>query len=134
MTIFILDTNVISDIAMPTRNPAVLTRLTAHQPDILCLCEAVDYEVRRGYLKTRAFARLAISEQRIMRQFQWLPLIEADWRVAAQLWADAANNGKVLSDVDLLIAAVAQRIDAVIVSADADFDHLSVRRENWRNA
>jgi predicted nucleic acid-binding protein len=76
MTIFILDTNVISDIAMPTRNPAVLTRLTAHQPDILCLCEAVD----------------------------------------------------------LLIAAVAQRIDAVIVSADADFDHLSVRRENWRNA
>jgi predicted nucleic acid-binding protein len=38
----------------------------------------------------------------------------------------------VVSDIDLLVAAVAKRLGGVIVSADADFDALSNSRENWR--
>src|SRR5690606_5599591 len=100
--------------------------------DTLCLCEAVDYEVRRGYLRTNATTKLSLYAQRIRPQFQWVPVIEADWQQAAQLWADAVRSGKQLSDIDLLIASVALRLNAQIVSADADFDTLTLTRINWR--
>jgi len=59
-------------------------------------------------------------------------LEDEDWERAAHLWADAANRGRALSDVDLLVAVVALRLGAVVVSADDDFDTLPVQRENWR--
>jgi predicted nucleic acid-binding protein len=132
MTIFVLDTNVISDIVSPKPNPNVLAKIAVHRQDVLCLCDAVDYEVRRGYLKTNATTRLQVFQLRIKPQFQWTPVTEADWRQAAQFWADAVIKGKQLSDVDLVLAAVAYRTGAVIVSADDDFDALNVNREDWR--
>jgi len=56
-----------------------------------------------------------------------------NWQQAAQFWADAVNKGKQLSDVDLLVAAVAARLGGVVVSADGDFDALPVRRNIWRS-
>jgi len=50
MTDYLLDTNVVSDITAPIVNPRVITQMDAHRQDTLYLCEAVDYEVRRGYL------------------------------------------------------------------------------------
>ena len=63
-----------------------------------------------------------------------LALIDVDWQVAAQLWATMRNQGKQFSDADLLIAALAQRLNAVVVTADDDFAALSIQRENWRIA
>jgi len=133
MTLFVLDTNVISDIVSPKPNTDVLAKIAAHRQHTLCLCEAVDYEVRRGYLKTGATAKLNVYEQRIKLQFQWVPVVEADWRQAAQFWADTVSKGKQLSDVDLLVAAVTIRLGGLIVSADDDFDALSVTRTSWRS-
>jgi predicted nucleic acid-binding protein len=48
---------------------------------------------------------------------------------AAELWSSTRSAGKQLSDVDLLLAALAVRMDAVIVSNDSDFDALPARRE-----
>jgi predicted nucleic acid-binding protein len=93
----------------------------------------VDYEVRRGYLKTGATAKLRVYEERIKSQFQWVAIVEADWRQAAQFWADAVNTGKQLSDVDLLVAAVATRLGGQVISADDDFDALPVTRTTWRS-
>ena len=67
-----------------------------------------------------------------MPLLDWLPLTDADWRQAAQFWADTRSTGKQLSDVDLLVAALAKRLDAIIISNDDDFDALPVKRENWR--
>lgn len=132
MTVYVMDTNVVSDIAAPKPSPAVLTHLVKHRQDILCLCDAVDYEIRRGYLKTAAATKLKAYETKVKRQFQWVAITEADWKQAAQFWSEMANKGRAFSDVDLLVAAVAKRIGGIIVSADADFDALSVKRENWR--
>lgn len=132
MTVYIIDTNVISDIAAPTPNQIVLEHFVRHRYDTLCLCEAVDYEIERGYLKTGATTRLRAYENKVRQQFQWVTITEDDWKQAAQFWADMANKGRAFSDVDLLIAAVAKRFGGVIVSADDDFDALSIQRENWR--
>lgn len=132
MTNFVLDTNVISDIVSPVPNTIVINNIAAHRQHTLCLCEPIDYEVRRGYLKTGATAKLKVYEQRIKPQFQWVSLVEADWQQAAQFWADMVNKGKQLSDIDLLLAAVAKRLGGFIISADDDFDPLPIQRTNWR--
>jgi predicted nucleic acid-binding protein len=111
----------------------VLAHFARHQQDTLCLCEAVDYEVRRGYLKTGATSKLKVYENILKPQFQWIVITEDDWKQAAQFWADTANQVKALSDVDLIIAAVAKRLGGIIVTANADFNVLPVTRENWRN-
>lgn len=132
MTIYVLDTNVVSDIAAPVPKPAVIANLVQHRQDTLCLCEVVDCEIRRGYLKTATISKLNTYENKVKQQFQWVTITEDDWKQAAQFWADSANKGRVLSDIDLIVAAVAKRFDGVIVSADTDFDVLPVKREDWR--
>ncbi len=132
MTNFVLDTNVISDLVNPRPRVEVLENLQLHEPDILYLCEPVDYEIRRGFIRRGATTRLKVYEQGIKKELIWIRLEEIDWLQAAQLWAQAVNAGKALADIDLLIASVAIRLDGVVVTADDDFDALPVRRSNWR--
>ena len=129
---YILDTNVIAD-RMKAIEP-VSQRLTdfvsaGHR---IYLCQPVYYEIMRGLLKINATRKLRFFQNTIMPLLDWLPLTDADWRQAAQFWADTRSAGKQLSDTDLLVAALAKRLDAIIISNDADFDALPVKRENWR--
>ena len=124
MTVFVLDTNVISDIVAPKPNFQVISQINLHRRDSIYLCDAVDYEVRRGYLKTGATSKLKVYQEKVKPQFQWASFLESDWQQAAEFWATAANEGKALSDVDLLVAAVTVRLGGILVSADDDFDHL----------
>jgi predicted nucleic acid-binding protein len=71
-------------------------------------------------------------EEDLRPTLEWIALTNNDWSQAARLWADTVKRGRQLSDVDLLIAAIATRLDAIIVSSDTDFDALPVKRENWR--
>ena len=50
--------------------------------------------------------------------------------IAKRMKANFGNEMKI--DMDLLIAALASRMNGVIVTADDDFDFLSIPRENWR--
>jgi predicted nucleic acid-binding protein len=102
VTIYVIDTNVISDLAAPAPKSNVLANLARHVHNTLCLCEAVDYEIRRGYLKVGAVSRLAAYESTVKRQFQWVTVTGEDWRLAAQFWAEAMNQGRAFSDIDLL--------------------------------
>jgi predicted nucleic acid-binding protein len=128
--IYVLDTNVISD-AMHNQT-AVRTHIHANQAATIYLCAPVDYEIRRGLLRKRATAQLRLYENIVRPQFQWQPLTDDDWHQTAQLWANSVSKGRQLSDIDLLVAAIALRLDATIVTADDDFDALPVKRVNWR--
>jgi predicted nucleic acid-binding protein len=75
---------------------------------------------------------MQIYEQQIRPLFQWVSMEDIDWEQAAKFWADSRRKGRQFSEVDLLIAAVAVRLNAVIISDDNDFDALPVKRENWR--
>jgi len=96
------------------------------------LCSPVAYEVMRGLLRTNAINKTRLYEK-FASQLTRVDLTEADWKQAAQLWADMTSKGKQLSDVDLLLAALAMRLNAILVSSDADFGVLPIRRENWRS-
>ena len=128
---YILDTTVIAD--RIKRHPQVLNHLTraSDEGQVLGLCQ---YEVLRGLLKVNATQKLRLFRETITPLMNHLTLINADWQVAARLWANMRNQGKQLSDVDLLIAALAQRLDGVVVTSDNDFDALPIQRVNWRTA
>ncbi len=98
----------------------------------MCLCKPVHYEVRRGLLHSVSTRKTQMYETQVRPLFQWLSMEDADWEQAARFWAEARRTGKQFSDVDLFIAALAARLDAIIISADDDYDALPVRRENWR--
>ena len=132
--IYILDTNVIAD--RFHHLPQVLDRLNraGEAGHVLGLCDPVRYEILRGLLKVNVRQKLRHFQETIMPLMDHLALIDDDWQVAAQLWATMRNQGKQFSDADLLIAALAQRLNAVVVTADDDFAALSIQRENWRTA
>jgi predicted nucleic acid-binding protein len=95
------------------------------------VCMPVHYEVLRGLLHRNAVNQLRRYNTIILPSFTFQSTLDADWLSAAQLWADTVRRGRQFSDVDLLVAAVAIRLDGIIVSNDQDFDALSVKRESW---
>lgn len=129
---YLLDTNAISDYLKQFEPTTPRIRQAIRNGHVLYLCKPVEYEVLRGLIKVNATRQRQIFEESFASQLTPLLLTDTDWRQAAQFWAEARNVGKQLSDVDLLIAALAYRLNAVIVTDDDDFDALPIRHENWR--
>ncbi|MBL8147787.1 MAG: PIN domain-containing protein [Anaerolineae bacterium] len=130
---YLLDSNVVGD-AM-RRHPNVIRRYTdALDADHeLMLCPAVHYEVLRGLVKSGATTQAQKYQSEFVTIMQWTPFKSSDWDDAAQLWAQTRKQGRQFSDVDLLLAALSIRLDAVLVTADDDFSALPLQRENWRD-
>ncbi|MEZ4668417.1 MAG: PIN domain-containing protein [Anaerolineae bacterium] len=129
--IYLLDTNAITDLSKRVTNVVAQRSRKFREGHSIALCPPIYYENLRGLLKANASAQIA-RLQGFKTTFDWQPLTDDDWLQAAQFWADADNRGKRLSDIDLLLSALARRLDAIIVSADKDFDALPVKREDWR--
>lgn len=130
---YVLDTSIIGDRIKAHDSVSLRLASTITAGHQVYLCQPVYYEVMRGLIKVNATRKLQLFQKAIMPLLYWLPLNDSDWRQAAQFWADARNAGKQLSDVDLLIAALAHRINGIVVSSDDDFRALPVRLENWRS-
>jgi predicted nucleic acid-binding protein len=132
--IYVLDTNVISD--RLNGHPVVTRKFfqMMQEGHVLCLSAPVEYEVRRGLLKRNATRKFQIFTEEVKPKLVNIPLTDADWKTAAQLWAQMRQQGRQFSDVDVLLAAIATRLEATLISADDDFVALSLTRSTWRTA
>src|SRR5574341_786429 len=130
---YILETNTVAELFDPDSAVRRRMRHALEDDDAIYLCQPVHYEVVRGLFKVKAARKLTDYRNRLVPMLNWMPLIDADWEQAAHHWADATGKGKQLSDIDLLVAALATRLNAIIVSSEEDFDALQVRRVDWRN-
>lgn len=130
--IYVLDTNTISQWLHPqdqSIQPHVDQAMRAKQR--LLLCQPVYYELMRGFLWRAVPRKLTFLHQVVITFLEFAQMQDADWLQAAKFWANARQQGHQLSDVDTLIAAIAHRLKATIVSSDTDFDILPVPREDW---
>lgn len=132
MTLYLLDTNAISDLI--TEHAQVSDQVSEHLEagDSLGLCRPIHYEILRGLFWRGATTKLQVYLRRVVPLMQWIELADSDWEAAAHLWADARRKGRQLGDPDILLATLSRRLEAVVVSSDTDYDALPIIREDWR--
>lgn len=131
MTIYVPDTNAVS--AILDQDARVLARFYAalSQDAVILSCPMVWYEIRRGLLAKDARAQMRDFEK-LFASFAWQDYVEADWALAATLWAQRRAKGRPISDADLLIAVFTRNRTATLITDNAkDFESLGVTVENW---
>lgn len=130
---YILDTSTIMDILRKRDVVRKRFQYALLQGEFLGMMWPIYYEVRRGLFKNDSTGQSSRFEQTIIPVVRFIPLIDADWEQAAQLWAQLQRAGRTLSDIDILIAAATLRVGATLVSADEDFVAISALKVlNWR--
>ena len=129
-TAYLLDTNIVT--AVLRKEPVVLECLGARfrANDRILVSAVVHYEIKRGLLRRDAARQLADFEA-WLRHWDWVDVERSHWEAAAMLWAKCRRAGVAISDVDLLLAAQARYLRAVVVTRDRDFQHLDVVCEDW---
>lgn len=132
MTTFLLDTNILSAILRKETAVEQRFRQAIVDDDNLLLSVVVYYEIKRGLLKRDARKQMVTFEY-LSNQLAWCDVIIEDWELAARLWSERFKHGKPIADADVLIAAQARRLDAILVTDNTkDFDDLGVKTENWK--
>jgi len=126
-----LDTNIISDLA---RNPQgkVTDRIAEVGPDAICVSIITAAELRYGCTK-KGSAKLLARIEAILESVQVLALdVPADAEYGG-IRAELEAAGKPIGPNDLLIAAHAYALGAVLVTANTgEFTRVrGLRVENW---
>ena len=126
-----LDTNIVSALA---RNPhgSITRRVTAAGAEAICISIITASELRYGCAK-KGSPKLLAQIEAIINSLQVLPLdVPADHQYA-RIRAGLEAAGRPIGPNDLLIAAHAYALGAVLVTANvAEFERVQgLKIENW---
>ena len=130
---FLLDTNHLSEALQPVsrvRDRIGQLRLTGTRVvtciPVLCELEAALPSGDRG----RAYRR---ALQRLLGRARLWPLERETALLYGEIFKELRRRGRVLSQVDMMLAALARQKDLTLATSDRDFEALpDVRTENWR--
>lgn len=131
MTLYMLDTNVISDLL---RNPhgRAAKRIAEVDPDAICVSIITAAELRYGCAKKKSVKLLAHVEA-VLESVQILALeVPVDAKYG-NIRADLEAEGKPIGPNDLLIAAHAYAAGAILVTDNvSEFERIQgLKVENW---
>ena len=132
-TTFLLDTNTVSYIVRG-RSPAVRQQyLVAARYATIALSTITEAEIRFGLERRPGTIRLRANFERFFASVRLLAWDSTAAQAYAKLRAQLTAHGKTLALMDLLIAAQAIAVGAVLVSHDAAFSHAApfVQVEDW---
>jgi Predicted nucleic acid-binding protein, contains PIN domain len=128
---YMLDTNIISDLV---RNPqgAVFDKIAEIGGDAVCISIITAAELRYGCAK-RGSAKLLQQVEAILNALEILPLDVPTDTEYGRIRAELEAAGKPIGPNDLLIAAHAYALGAVLVTANlAEFSRVrGIKVENW---
>lgn len=127
---YMLDTNMVSLALKP--HPEVLARMLELPMASLCISAVTQAELMYGLAKRPQAHRLHRSVHEFLMRVEVLPF---DSRIAAHYGAFRAgieSLGKSLSSLDMMIAAHAQALQAILVSHDRAFAQIDgLALEDW---
>ncbi len=130
MTRYLLDTNTISQLIRA--HPAVSRRVTATPMASLCMSAITQGELLFGLAKRPDATRLHRAVRELLRRVDVLPWDSAAAERYGTVRAAMSRLGKVLAPLDLLIAAHALSLDAVLVTNDSSFGMVeTLPVEDW---
>ncbi|MFL5807147.1 MAG: type II toxin-antitoxin system VapC family toxin [Roseiflexaceae bacterium] len=131
---YVLDTNVISELIARKPNPKVVAWLDSLDPATLCLTVITIGEIRKGVEKLPASKRKDDVrnwlETDLLLRFQGkiLDITTDVMLVWGELTGRLENEGKPLSAIDSLIAAIVLRQNYSLVTRnDSHFQHTGVK-------
>jgi tRNA(fMet)-specific endonuclease VapC len=132
--VFLLDTNIVSEIVKRAPDAKVLARLNSEPPGRLHISSVTVFELRFGAARSAKPASLWARIQRdILARFQVLPFTEQDALAAADLMAPLVGGGHNLALQDIWLAGVAFAQNFTFVTRNRrDFDRITgLKVENW---
>jgi predicted nucleic acid-binding protein len=127
----LLDTNTLSYL-IRGRQP-VLDRFeeSVRQGNTFLLSSVAHYELQR-YLDLKGSSRLSGRYETLVARWQRCNLLFEDWNQAALLWAERHRAGRSIADLDLLLAVLALKHDAVLVTSNTrHFEGLNISLIDW---
>jgi tRNA(fMet)-specific endonuclease VapC len=129
---YLLDTNVVSHI-MQGRDAALLARLTQVPVGQVVISSVTLAELEYGLHRRGQPVRLRNALAQILLRVDVLPWNEAVARCYGELCSTLEAKGINLSDFDMMIAAHALAVDAILVSRDKAFAQVfgPLRLEVW---
>ena len=131
---FLLDTNIASELVKKTPDLKVASRLQNEFPARLFISSLTVFELRYGAARsTRPASLWARIQREIVNHFQVLPLDANDALAAADVRSSLAGSGYNLAVQDVLLAGAATSRDMTLVTRIVrHFDRiLNLRVENW---
>ncbi|HEX3531274.1 MAG TPA: PIN domain-containing protein [Thermoanaerobaculia bacterium] len=131
MSLLLLDTNTLSYILKNV--PPVPARLedAVRQGKSFLLASIAHYELTR-YLHLKGAHRLLRIYQQLTTSWQPCEPSFEDWDEAARVWAERHRSGQGISDPDLLLAVLARKRNATLVTTNTrHFTGLGLALEDW---
>src|SRR5262245_1545328 len=132
MSRYLLDTNHLSVAIHPVSNLRDRLRQARTRGHVLGICVPVLCELEIGIAQTsdpdanHRRLRFLLGSVRI-----W-PFDAAVAPAYAAIYADLRRRGRVLSQIDLLIATLCRQMNLTLLTSDRDFEALpDLRTENW---
>ena len=128
---FLLDTNIL--IAMSKQRLGLADRLEGIPADAILLSSVVVAEIEYGIAKSGRRQHNRRVFDSLLSGFRVLPFDAAAARLYGPIRAQLEKRGRLIGPYDLMIAAHAQSLDAVLVTDNIkEFDRVAgLKTENW---
>jgi tRNA(fMet)-specific endonuclease VapC len=127
---FLLDTNTVS--MLLRANPAVVKHVVAAPMGSLCVSAVTEGELRFGLARRPDAKKMHHAVGELLRRVDVLPWDSATAICYGRIRADLERAGRSLSPLDLMIAAHAMDVVAILVTNDAAFANVSgLQIEDW---
>ena len=123
MTRYLLDTNTVSHLIRA--HPVVNKRVMAVPMTSLCVSAITAAELFFGVAKQGNAKRLKAAVSELLLRVDILPWDNAAAEQYGAARAEMEHKGKVLAPLDMLIAAHALSVDAVLVTSDRAFSQVA---------
>jgi tRNA(fMet)-specific endonuclease VapC len=132
MPAYLLDTNHVS--MAVDRSSAVAQRILEARLEGIRLgtCLPVLCEIEAGLLQVRGPAKYRRDLNHLLLQLRLWPIDQKTARIYGELYVQLRRSGRVLSQVDIMIAALARQMKLTILTTDLDFQAVpAVRVADW---
>ena len=128
---FLLDTNIL--IAMSKQRPGLADRLEGIPADAVLLSSVVVAEIEYGIAKSRRRQHNRRVFDALVSGFRVLPFDAAAARLYGPIRAELEKRGRLIGPYDLMIAAHAKAVDAVLVTDNTrEFARVEgLKTTNW---
>jgi tRNA(fMet)-specific endonuclease VapC len=133
-TRYLLDTNMASYV-IKGNIPRVRQRLVRVPMAEVAISAVTEAELRFGVARRPEAARLEIAVEEFLLRIDSLPWDSAAARNYAQVRAALEREGKPMGNLDMMIAAHALAVQAVLVTSDRVFRRVrNLRIQDWSKA